>query len=91
MPIDKDEFDSGKVLGNIERKIISFLEKNRNKAFESDEIMEGINLQTDFHDFWKGLASGILIFGFAYLLNNLVTCGKIKMNFINGTYYYMAK
>jgi len=91
MPIDRDEFESGKVLGDLEKKVIAFLEKNRNKAFTSDEIFDGINMQTDFRDFWKAIGSSIVIFGFPYLLNNLVNKGKIRMNIINGTYYYMAK
>jgi hypothetical protein len=91
MPIDRSEFESGKVLTEIEKAVISFLEKNRNKAYTAYEIMEGINLQTSFRDFWRAIASGIAIVGFQLTLNNLATSGKIKMNIINGIYYYIAK
>jgi hypothetical protein len=56
-----------------------------------NEIMDGINIQTDFRDFWKALASGIIILGFPSFLNNLATEGKISINLIQGIYYYMAK
>lgn len=91
MPIEKSEFESGKILSDLEKAVISFLDRNRNKAFTVGEIMDGINIQTDFSDFWKSIASGLIIFGFPSILNNLVTSGKIRMNIINGTYYYMAK
>jgi len=91
MPISKDEFESGRVLTELEKSVISFLERNRNKAFEIGEIMDSINIQTNFSDLWKAIASGIFIFGFPSILNNLVTSGKIRMNIIRGIYYYMAK
>jgi hypothetical protein len=91
MPIEKSEFDSGVVLSELEKSIVAFLEKNRNYAFTSIEIMDGINIQTNFGDLWKAIASGIIIFGMPTILNNLVVKGKIKTNVIKGTQYYMAK
>ena len=91
MPISRSEFESGKILSQLERAVIAFLEKNPDKAFTMNEIMDGINIQTDFRDFWKALASGIIILGFPSFLNNLVTERKIRVNLIQGTYYYMAK
>ena len=91
MPIDRSEFESGRVLPKIEKAVISFLERNRNKAFTMVEIMDGINFQTSFRDFWKAIISGIAIVGFQSLLNNLATSGKIRVNIIQGIYYYMTK
>ena len=91
MPIEKSEFDSGVVLTELEKSAVSFLEKNRNKAFTMLEIMDGINLQTNFGDLWKAIESGIIVFGMPTILSNLVAKGKIKTNIINGTLYYMAK
>jgi len=95
MPISKDEFESGRVLTELEKSVISFLERNRNKAFTIGEIMDGINIQTNFSDFWKAILSArahtIAIVGFHSILTNLVTSGKIRMNIIHGVYYYMAK
>ncbi|GAI49070.1 unnamed protein product, partial [marine sediment metagenome] len=43
MPISKDEFESGRRIPELEKAIISFLERNRSRAFTSIEIMDGIN------------------------------------------------
>jgi hypothetical protein len=91
MPISRGEFESGKVLSDLEKRVIAFLDKNRDKAFTVDEIADGINIQTDFRDLWRAIASGLFILAFPSLLNNLVTSGKIRINIIKGTYYYMAK
>lgn len=91
MPIEKTEFDSGVVLSDLEKSAVSFLEKSRNNAFTMLEIMDGIDLQTDYGDLWKAIESGIIIFGMPTILSNLVAKGKIKTNIIKGTLYYMAK
>jgi len=59
MPISKDEFESGRVLTELEKSVISFLERNRNKAFEIGEIMDSINIQTNFSD-WRGIETRLL-------------------------------
>jgi hypothetical protein len=56
-----------------------------------NEIMEGISLQTSYHDFWLAIASGIIMMTFPTMLNNLANSGKIRVNLIRGMYYYMAK
>ena len=57
MPISKDEFESGRLLTELEKSLISFLERNRNKAFTIGEIMDGMNIETNFSDFWKAIIS----------------------------------
>jgi hypothetical protein len=91
MPIEREEFESGKVYSEVEKAVISFLNGNRNNAFTMAEIMEGIKIQTNFRDFWNVVASVIGIAAFQLMLYNLVNSGKIRMNVINGAYYYMAK
>jgi hypothetical protein len=91
MPIEKSEFDSGVVLSELEKSAVSFLENNRDKAFTMLEIMDGIDLQTDYGDLWKAIESGIIVFGMPTTLSNLVSKGKIKTNIVKGTLYYMAK
>jgi hypothetical protein len=91
MPIEKSEFDSGVVLSELEKSAVSFLENNRDKAFTMLEIMDGIDLQTDYGDLWKAIESGIIVFGMPAILSNLVSKGKIKTNIVKGTLYYMAK
>jgi hypothetical protein len=91
MPIERDEFESGKVLNKLEKAIIAFLQKNHDKAFTSSEIMEGINFQTDFSDVLRAMISGVALLLFPNVLNNLVASGKIRVNIVQGLYYYMAK
>jgi hypothetical protein len=91
LPISRSEFESGQILSDLEKRIISFLEKGHAQAFTSDEIMDGINFQTDFSNVVVGLLSGIAILGFPTILNNLVAKGKIRINIIKGQYYYLAK
>jgi hypothetical protein len=91
MPIDKDEFESKHILSDLEKSVISFLKKTPTKAYTMREIMDGINIQTNFKDIWNAILSGAFLFGFSSILNDLANCGKIKMEIINGTYYYMAK
>jgi len=90
MPISRDEFESGQILTQLEKSIISFLDKNRGNAFTTSEIMDGIKIQTSFSDFFKALLSGITIVTFPSILNNLVAKRKIRYNLIQGQYYYMA-
>lgn len=91
MPISRSEFESGKVLSEVEKAIVAYLERNRNNAYTMGEIMDGINFQTDFRDLWKAVLSGIAVVGLQVTLNNLVTEKRIRVNIIQGTYYYMAK
>lgn len=91
MPIDRSEFESGNILSEVEKAVISFLERNRSKAFTISELMDGTNLKANYSDFWNFILSAMGIVGFQSLLSNLVNIGKIRVNLINGTYYYMAK
>lgn len=91
MPISRKEFESGQVVTELERTVVTFLEEHRGYAYTMGEIMEGTNIQTSFSDLWKAIVSGLFIFGFADFLNNLVIQGKIKSNIINGMNYYTAK
>jgi hypothetical protein len=91
MPIDRGEFESGQILNQVEKAVISFLNVNKNKAFTISEIMDGINLQASFKDLWNVILFVIGIAAFHLILNSLVTSGKIRMNIIKGMLYYMAK
>jgi len=42
MPIEIDEFNSGKHDMEVQREILEFLRANRSKAFTIEEILEGI-------------------------------------------------
>jgi hypothetical protein len=90
MPIDKEEFESGRMLSEVEKAIVIFLKGNPTKAFSMSEISEGVNLKTNFKDFWNAVFSVMGMMTFQSVLNDLVRLGKIKVNIINGTYYYMT-
>lgn len=91
MPITRREFESGRVLSDLEIAVVHFLNTHSDNAYTMDEIMDGINIQTDFSDLWKAILSGVFVFGFADFLNNLVANNEIKSNIINGMNYYTAK
>ena len=91
MTTNHEEFEPKQIQTNIEKAIISFLNKNRRRAFRSVEIMDGINFQTEFSNIFRALFSGIAIFAFPSILNNLVSRGKIKSKIIHGEFCYMAK
>lgn len=91
MPISRSEFESGRVLTDLEKAVVRFLNADRDNAYTMGDIMDGINIQTDFSDLWKAILSGIFVFGFADILNNLVLKEEIKSNIVNGMNYYAAK
>jgi len=91
MPVSRSEFESGQILTELESRIITFLGKNRTQAFTSNEIMDGINFQTDFSNIVVAILSGLSVLGFPTILKDLVTKGKIRTNIIQGQYYFMAK
>jgi len=90
MPIPRSQFESGRILTDLETAVVRFLNAHRDNAYTMGEIMDGINIQTDFSDLWKAILSGIFVFGFADILNNMVAKEAIKSNIINGMNYYTA-
>jgi len=48
MPINKEEFERGRLHGEVEEEIISFLNERKERAFTSQEIMVGIAHHADF-------------------------------------------
>ena len=44
MPIDKEEFENGKLHSKVEEEITTFLKERPKRAFTSQEIMEGDGL-----------------------------------------------
>jgi hypothetical protein len=91
MPISKDEFESGQVLSALTKSIVTFLKKNPDNAYTSSELMEGINFQADFRDFFRAMISGLAILMSPNILDDLAVKGTIRKNFIDGQYYYIAK
>ena len=90
MPINKEEFERGKLHSKVEDEIISFLKERKEGAFTSQETMGGIHYHTDFSTPEIAKMSTFAIADFTTLLHDLVRRGKIKMKVVRGRMYFMA-
>ncbi len=90
MPISRHEFENGKLHGELEEEIISFLNERKDKAFTSQEIMEGIRYHTEFSTPEISKMSTFTIADFSTFLHHLVERGRIKMKIVRGRMYVMA-
>lgn len=90
MPIDKGEFERGKLHSKVEESIISFLNERKGGAFTSQEIMAGVHFHTDFSTPEIAKMSTFAIADFTSLLYDLVRERKIRMKFVRGRMYFMA-
>ena len=90
MPINKKEFENGKLHSKVEEEIISFLNEREKRAFTSQEIMEGIRYHTEFSTPEITKMSTFAIADFTNFLHHLVRNGKIKMKVVRGRMYLMA-
>jgi len=90
MPINKQEFENGKLHGKLEEEILSFLNERKERAFTSQEIMEGIRYHTEFSTPEISKMSTFAIADFTAFLHHLVEKGKVKMKIVRGRMYLMA-
>ena len=90
MPVNKEEFETGKLHSEVEEEIISFLKERKEGAFTSQEIMEGIRYHTDFSTSEVAKMSAFAIADFSALLYDLVKRGTIRMKVVRGRMYFMA-
>ena len=90
MPVNKEEFEAGKLHSKVEDEIVSFLKERKEGAFTSQEIMGGIHYHTDFSTPEIAKMSTFAIADFTTLLHDLVKRGKIKMKVVRGRMYFMA-
>jgi len=90
MPIDKREFENGKLHSRLEDEIISFLNERKERAFTSQEIMEGIRYHTEFSTAEISKMSTFAIADFTAFLHHLVEKGKIKTKIVRGRMYIMT-
>ena len=49
MPVNKEEFETGKLHSKMEDEITSFLKERKEVAFTSQEIRGRLNYHTDFN------------------------------------------
>jgi len=90
MPVNKEEFETGKLHSEVEEEIISFLKERKEGAFTSQEIMEGTRYHTDFSTSEVAKMSAFAIADFSALLYDLVKRGTIRMKAVRGRMYFMA-
>ncbi len=89
MPINKSEFEDGKLHSKVEEEIIAFLKEREERAFTSQEIMGGIHLHTEFSTPEITKMSTFAIADFTALLYDLVKRGTITMRIIRNRMHFM--
>ncbi|UCB59754.1 MAG: hypothetical protein JSW72_06390 [Candidatus Bathyarchaeota archaeon] len=90
MPINKQEFENGKLHSRLEDEILSFLDERKGRAFTSQEIMEGIRYHTEFSTPEISKMSTFAIADFTAFLQHLIEKGKITMKIVRGRMYIIA-
>jgi predicted RNA-binding Zn-ribbon protein involved in translation (DUF1610 family) len=90
MPIAKREFESGKIHSTLEEEIYTFLNERKDRAFTSQEIMEGLNYHAEFSTPEISRISTFAVADFATFLHHLVEKEKIRMKIVRGRMYIMA-
>ncbi len=90
MPISKKEFKNGKLHSKLEEEIVSFLDERSDRAFTSQEIMEGLLYRAEFNTPEISKISTFTIADFATLLHHLVEKSSIQMKIVRGRMYVMA-
>ncbi|MDH5390720.1 MAG: hypothetical protein OEX10_06170 [Candidatus Bathyarchaeota archaeon] len=90
MPIDKEEFQNGKISSSWEEEIISFLNDRKEDGFTSQEIMMGTNYHADFATPEVAMISTFAIADFTNLLHDLVRRGRIRMKVVRDRMYFTA-
>jgi hypothetical protein len=88
MPIEIDEFNSGKVDLQIQKEILDYLRENRTKAFTIKEIIEGIGHPRSSEDLPLLLMQSI---GYSTVLGQLIKDRRIKSKVIDYKNYYMIQ
>lgn len=90
MPISKKEFENGKLHSKVEEEIIAFLNERKDRAFTSQEIMEGIRYHTEFGTPEITKMSTFAISDFTTFLHSLVEMEKINMKVVRGRMYFIV-
>jgi len=91
MPIEKEEFQGGRSISELEGDVVLFLNERGEKAFSSQEIMDGLaHFQLDFSNSDLAQMSAFAIADLSAMLHDLVTKGKITMKIVKGQTYFVA-
>jgi hypothetical protein len=91
MPIEKEEFQGGRSISELEGDIFLFLKERGEKAFTSQEIMGGLaHFQVDFSNSDLAQMSAFAIADLSAMLYDLVAKGKITMKIVKGQLYFLV-
>ncbi len=90
MPISKQQFQNGKLHSKLEEEVTTFLNERRDRAFTSQEIMEGLHYHAEFSTPEISKMATFSIADFSTFLHHLVEKGKIRMKIVRGRMYIMA-
>jgi hypothetical protein len=91
MPITKKEFEKGRIHSTLEEEITSFLFERKDRAFTSQEVMEGLSYHAEFNTPEISKMSTFTIADFTTFLHHLVESGKLTTKIVRGRTYIMAK
>ena len=90
MPITKSEFENGKIHSTLEEEIVTFLNERKDRAFTSQEIMEGLSFHAEFSTPEISRMSSFTIADFTTFIHHLVEKERVKMKIVRGRMYVMA-
>ncbi len=90
MPITKSEFENGRIHNTLEEEIVAFLSERKDRAFTSQEIMEGLRYHAEFNTPEISRMSAFAVADFTTFLHHLVERGTIKMKIVRGRMYLTA-
>lgn len=88
MPVSKKTFQTGVLHDDIKVEIISFLDKRKDSAYTSQEIMTGIDYKTDFSSQETCKMSTFAVADFSTLLHEMVKQGNVQMKILRKRMYY---
>lgn len=85
MPIDKQEWDEGRVKETLESRILTFLQKNKPKAYSKQEILQSFQRTPNWEPsddlgdkIWKGIIAWGAVSSVENALENLIQEGKVE-------------
>ncbi len=91
MPIDNTEFQNGRRQSEVENDVSSFLSERKEMAFTSQEIMAGVNFNTNFNTPETTRISTFAVADFIALLYEMVRQGKVRTKMVEGQMYFAVE
>lgn len=85
MPISKDEWAAGRTWETFEGQILSFLTKNRARAFTTVEIMNNLGYVAEIKDLGSLFGGLLTLWSAQRALNTLIKEGSVKAKRVKHT------